>query len=369
MTNSRPKPTAIYSKQRGLASIIIAVILLSVTLLLMFFATSQGLLQSKYTGNQYRYNTAFAAAEAGLDFGYLYLIQNSATILANTSGNFMPPYTDASITNIALSDNAQFSISYTNPIAQNYQIIEITSTGTSDDNTASVVMSQLVNRRGSLLASAPTLPVTSKSNATLRGNSSIITTEAALSLRIGATLSFSGNAFTSSTAGSSNKSKIGPDVQQRVTALRNLTPNQLFATYFAQSTSQIKSSVDQVYTNGSTVNLGGKKGVSIWIEDNLSLNTSQVIGSMSSPVILIVNGNMTTNATIVIYGFVYVTGNLTMNGTGGSSSQIVGGVAVYGNVVMGGNDNITFDSNVIKNLQSQGSGGAFIKIPGTWKDF
>lgn len=369
MINSYPKRMHLRERQGGVASMIVAVILLSVTLLLMFFVSSHGILQTKAAANQFRYTSAFAAAEAGLDYGVLYLTQNRATILANTTNDYMTPYTDGNISNVNLNNGAKFSINYSNPIAKNYQIIKITATGNSDDNSATVTMSQLVASKGSLLVTPPTLPATSVSKATLRGSATIVNAESALTLRLGSTVSITGNATTTSKTSSSNKNKIGADIQQRVTTLKNYTPSQLFTSYFEQSTTQIKNSVDQVYTNGSTVNLTGKKGVSIWIEDNLSLGTSQVIGSASSPVILIVNGNMTTNGTIVVYGFVFVMGNLTMNGGSGGSSQLIGGVAVYGNLVMGGSDNITFDSNVINNLQSQSSGGTFIKMPGSWRDF
>ncbi len=67
---------------------------------------------------------------------------------------------------------SKFSIVYTNPVANNYTIIQITSTGTSADGTATRVVSQQVEY-GSLLFSPPQLPLVSKGSVSISGNAGI----------------------------------------------------------------------------------------------------------------------------------------------------------------------------------------------------
>jgi Tfp pilus assembly protein PilX len=157
-----------HSKHRGAATILITLILLSVSTLIVLFAANYGVMQQKVSTNAYRYYQAYEAAEAGLEFAIPYLQQNKATILAGPVGGYIPAYSDSSTANVTLGNNSRYTIVYSNPIANNYDLIKITVTGTSDDGTSSQVISQLV-QFDSFLSSTPSSPLTAKGAVTLKG--------------------------------------------------------------------------------------------------------------------------------------------------------------------------------------------------------
>ena len=94
---------------KGAATLIVSTTLLVVSTLIIIFAANYGMMQDKATGNTLRFNQAYQAAEAGLEFGINYLKHNSATILANPVGGFVPAYSDANITNSALPDGSRYT--------------------------------------------------------------------------------------------------------------------------------------------------------------------------------------------------------------------------------------------------------------------
>ncbi len=102
----------------------------------------------------------------------------------------------------------------------------------------------------------------------------------------------------------------------------------------------VQSGSDYIYTNTSvpTTNsdLNGKQGVSHLGRSAGSycyFNSGTVIGSATNPVILIVNGNLSVSGSVNIYGFIYVTGNLTSSGI----HIFMEDWSVYGNVSDSGN--------------------------------
>ncbi len=106
------------------------------------------------------------------------------------------------------------------------------------------------------------------------------------------------------------------------TDLTDPAKNQLFYMLFAQTKSVIKAAADtagQLFPTGTS--LTGKTGL-VWVEGDGSLSGNDVIGSPTSPVILIINGDLSfTGGTI--YGVVYVTG----------ATKITGNPVVKGSIV------------------------------------
>ena len=166
---------------------------------------------------------------------------------------------------------------------------------------------------------------------------------------------------------SSDSSGILSDISQH---LSSLTASTMFGQYFSQSKATVQAAANQSYNAN---NINGVSGKTIWVNGNLTLDANKgnssdnwgaqdnqdngqgnnicggwwhiwsnwnnfsssgggyVIGTLTNPVILIVNGNLTLGGNVTINGLVYVTGNIiTENpssfGFGGFLGWLLGGI-------------------------------------------
>lgn len=356
-------------KQNGAATLLITTIVMVCITLLVLFAANYGTFQQKMSANSNRNQQAYEAAEAGLEYGINYLKQNSATILASPVSGFIQAYSNISTNNVALANGAHYTITYTNPTANVYTIIKVSSTGTSDDNTASRTMSQLV-AFGSILAKSPTNPLTVKGNISLGGSSNITNTENNNTIKSGGTVTISGSSETHTASGGSNSSNLNSDVQQNVSSIANQSTTDYFASYFGVSAATVKSNANYTYSNLGDYSsvLNGKTGSLIWIDQSsgtANIGSSTTIGTALSPVILVINGNLKISSSTQIYGLVFVVGTATVDIVG--STTLTGGLVTTSDLSITGSSAITYSSTVLSTTQNLMS--YYAKIPGSWKDF
>lgn len=359
-------------KQCGAATFLITTVLLVSITMIVIFAANYSLMQQKISANLNRKFQAFEAAEAGLEFGINYLQKNSATILATRAGGYVQPYSDSNTSNVSLANGSKYTITYSNPIANNYTLIQVSSTGTNSDGTASNTVSEKV-QFGSLLFKTPTSTLTTKGTVELGGSSNIINTSNNATIAAGGDVTISGSGQTTiSTGTGSTASKTGADVQSDVSSLSNLSSNSLFASYFGVSTTTAQNSANYTYTNLGNYNsvLNGKTGSVIWINQTsgtATINSTTVVGSAASPVLLIVNGNFSISGTAQIYGFIYVIGGSATDVVTGSAS-INGGMVSEADLNLKGSTTITYNPSLLTTLQ-QTVNTYYAKVPGSWKDY
>jgi Tfp pilus assembly protein PilX len=367
--------TNIFRNQKGVATLLITVIMIASITLIILFAASYNRMQEQIISNSYQNTQAYEAAEAGLEFGIVYLQQNSAAILANPVNGYIPAYSSASTQNVSLTDSSKFTITFTNPVQNNYTLISISSTGTSSDGTSTRTISQKV-ALGSLLSTPPTIPLISKGSVTMSGNALISNSNLNSTINSASTVAFSGNAATTIVNGAtgSNKSGVNGDVQQNNATINAMSNTTFFQTYFGSTEAAVQPTVKHYYSNASSTNysatLDGMTGTSIWIDQTggqATLSGNPVIGTAANPVLLIVNGNLNISGNAVIWGFVYVIGGVATSLTG--NSVINGGVVSTDNLSLSGNTTIKFNTTVLSGLQQQVEASYFAKVPGTWKDF
>ena len=362
------------SRVHGAATLIMTVMLLTISTLIILFAANYGRMQERSAANQDRNQEAFLAAEAGLEFGINYLNQNNTTILANPVSGYIPAYSDSNTTNVVLANNAGYSIVYSNPIANDYTLIKITSTGTSDDGTATHTSSLLV-KFGSLMLNSPLAPLIAKGTVDLSGNSQIINTYTSTTVSSGSTVTLSGSSSTITSSGvSSTPASTGADIQQNQGSLSGISNNDFFAENFGVSPDTVKANAAYYYSNSSTTNysgtLDGKTGTSIWIDQTggtANLSGTTTIGSATDPVVLIVNGNLDIAGSVTMYGFVFILGNTQTALTG--NLTIVGGISSTGAVDATGSIQVVYSPSTLSNLQNNTSMRYYAKVPGSWKDF
>jgi hypothetical protein len=365
----------IFKKSWGAATLVLTTIMLVTSTMIVIFAANQGKMLESLTANQTRNKQAMQAALAGAEYGVNYLQQNSATIVANPVSGFIS-YTTGAITNVTLSNNSKYSITYTNPVANNYNLIKITATGVSDDSSATRVVSQLV-QFGSMLSSPPTIPLVSKGNLTMSGNASLTNTSNTTTVQLGGTASLSGGANTILNSGTSSTSgNIQSDISQNNSSIADMSQADFFASYFGTQPDAVKNNVQNLYTNSTSTNysttLNGMTGTTIWIEQTggtASISGSTVIGTAANPVLLIVNGNLNISGNVVINGFIFAIGPASATTTITGNVAITGGLVASDNFTMSGNTGIVYDPTVINNLQNSSSTKYYAKVTGGWKDF
>jgi Tfp pilus assembly protein PilX len=372
MVNSK---SIILVSQRGAAMLVMALVLTTLSMLIVIFAANYGNLQSKAVANITRNQQAMNAAQAGLEFGISYLNENSATILASPVSGYLAPFSNSSTTNVALSNGSKFSITYSNPTANNYKLIKISSVGSSDDGTAVTTVSQLV-QFGSMLLNIPGSPMISLGAVALNGNSEIVNVYSGTTIQTAQGVSFGGSSSTTLASGtSSNKNSIKSDVQQNAASLQGLSSTDFFSTIFGLSSDSIKSTVGHYYSNNTTTNyaetLNGLTGTSIWIDQTsgtATLSSNATIGSAAAPVILIINGPVKFSGNVTIYGYVFVTGVSTIDLTG--NVTINGAMGTTDNTSSAtGSVQINYSPTVLNNLQKSNGMQYYAKIPGSWKEF
>lgn len=362
------------ARERGAATLVMSLVLMMLSTIIVIFAANYSQMQSKSVANMQRQQQAFEAARAGMEYGINYLENNSSNIFNNPVNGFIRPYTDSNITNVTLANNSRFTVTYSNPVAYNYNLISISCTGTSDDGSASKTVSQLVEE-GSLLLNIPTRPIIAKGAITLSESAQIFNLIAARTLQTGSTISINNSAFTFTPSGvSSTSGGLGADVEQNNSTLSGISSGDLFASYFGLSPTMVANNSSTRLSNNSDTDyssqLNGLRGTTIWINQTAgtaSIKGSATIGSSSNPVLLIISGNTNISESAVIYGMVYVDNPLAVQVSG--SAMIIGGIVATGALNVLGSGRVIYSSFVLNNLQNLNTLRYYSKVPGSWKDF
>lgn len=361
--------------QCGAMTLVTSVILFMVSSLIIIFAANFGIMLQKTATNTNQNAQAFQAAEAGLEYAINYLQKNSTTILANTSNGYLVPYSDSNITDVSLADGSKFSVVYSNPVANNYTLILITSTGTSPDGSAVRVVSQRVQQTN-LINNIGTTPIVSKGTVTTKDLSTVTNLSTNQTITSGTTVKITDFSRTITATGGSTAWSIGADVQSNNSSLSSMAQDYFIANYLgSSSTNSLIGKAAIYYSSNSNTNytalLSGLTGTSVFINQTsgvATINGSITIGSVASPVLLIVNGGLRLAGNLSFYGFIINIG--TNDVTQLQDNAVVrGAIATMNNLSTNNFSSIVYSSSVLSNLQNLNSMKSYAKVPGTWKDF
>lgn len=353
--------------QHGEVILTIVFVLLGTISLLVLFVANAGIIGAHVIANEYQTQQAFEAAAAGMDYGVVYLQENSNSIIADSDADGTINTNSFSQT---LSDGSNFTLSYTNPVANDFTLIEITVVGTSADSNASRQMKQLVKFVSFGEYFTP-LPLVTKGYVEITGSALVRNLVTPTTIWSGSNIDFQGAGHTESNDGSgSSKSYTHTDVVPNYSALGGLSNDVFFTNFFGVSAETVKSSANSYFSSNDTKiynsELEGKQGELIWIDQtggDAKITSAVQIGSQANPVILVVNGDFKTSGSPVIYGFIYVTGNLELTG----NEQINGGIIANGEAKLDGSSEVIYNATVLDNVRN--SFGLFNIVPGSWKDF
>lgn len=142
----------------------------------------------------------------------------------------------------------------------------------------------------------------------------------------------SGTPINNSTSSSSK-----PDIRSGAGLYTSAT---LWNHYFSASQSTVQSNMTQ-YSSSSAIN--GLQGQAIWFNGDLTFNGNRTLGSPTSPVLLIVDGNFHLNGNANVYGFIFVLGSFETQG----NATLTGGLAATDSVQVQGNAIVSLDSSII----------------------
>lgn len=359
-------------KTRGAAALLALVValLFSVTWLI-WGITKAGWQAEKWSANGVWAEQAAEAAEAGAEFGLVYLLKNSSSIVvdANNDG-YLDAYANSSTTNVALTNGATYTITYSNPTANDLSVILLKSVGKSADGVASREVRQLL-KYSSVMTTYSSSGLAAKGNISMAGNSSVTNTSNNVTLMTGGIVTLNGGSETIISSGvASTSSSFKSDVSQNNSSWVSASAEAFFQQFFGTSSTSIKAASNYYYSKSTNTNydstLNGLQGVSIWLDQSngttATIDSTTVIGSASKPVLLVVNGNLTIQGNAIVYGYIYVTGSLQTAG----NSTIQGAIVAGGNTVDSGNFSLTYNTSVLNKVKQLT--GQYTKIPNSWND-
>lgn len=360
-----------FSKMRGAATLALTLLILSSITMMGIYSAKSAITEQKASNNEFQAKLAFEAAEAGVEFGGVYLDANKAAILTDADSNgAIDSYSNSSTSSVAQTNGTSYSITYSNPVASAFNIIQVNAIGRNPDGSVARNISQ-VYANVPFLDSKPAAGVIAKGAVSFGGNMTITNTVNGNTILSGGAVSLTGSASTNTGSGGSDKHGLGADVSQNDAALAALSDEQFFQKFFAQDMATTKSKADSLYQASGNVNyssqLNGKEGELIWIEHSSGearINSNTTIGSPEKPVILIIDADLKMNGGLTIYGTVYVTRNFI--NSGGGNLEVYGGLMVNGDLQSTGTPNVIYDESVLNKIQE--TIGKYTKLPGTWID-
>ncbi len=368
-----------YRAPTGAAVMITMFALLMLSSLLVISTIQTVKSETVIVRNQLYNEQAFEAGEAGLEYAYAHLKDNYQEILLDESENsgagdgFIDAYTTALLNNFDNGHNTQYDISYANSIANNYNIISITSKGSSDQgNTSRFVYEQAAKVPFSTITPAASL--ITLGSVTLSGNLLIQNLVNDKTLWSGGNISFSGSASTLASNGNgSDRTFSADDISANDPQLTAQSKSNFFKSMLGSDKITTKAHVDLLYNYTTNQNLSSilasdnSNGKSIWISQTsgiASLSGNATIGNSQKPIFLVIDGQFKANGNTEFYGIIYITQDWHNNG--GGNLHVHGAVIVEGELSSRGTPSIDYDQEVIDKTMNIAK---LTKIPGSWHDF
>jgi Tfp pilus assembly protein PilX len=418
------------NKQKGMATIIVSIIILTVITLMVVYASRVGLFDQRMSANQARYKEAFAIAEAGLDMTserYEALFSDSndvtnATVLANIVTNSVFGASTAIDGTAAVANEPYF----TSTIIASGAVNTVVSTGVGADGTGTATIQRSFTMASGFGGTTPDVPVIVGGSVGTGGNFNIVanpngggegvpisvwTGDSEPNLGVDASVEVTSSSATchfefydgnnpqcSNPSGNAENISRGTNPATSVSSYDptypDILPNDddfpedLFDFMFGidRSDWQTKQTAIASATSGlqvvndctSLVAAGTSAGDTYpfwWINGDCDINGGGTIGSEDKPVVIIISdGLLKVTGGVQMYGVMYLFDNPSTVGT--PSSQLNGTTEIIGTFVseapagaLSGSYSVVYNPDVIDSFVDNGSNYAFAWVPGSWRDF
>lgn len=391
--------------QRGVAALAISVLLLFVAALILVAVSKTTTMEQRISGNEIRARQAMQAAQAGISHAAAYMKSGGIDHDSNSAAD--------AITSLVLTQGASYQVYYCDPnvdppidacdnassrttCAGGFTAVErfatplVLACGWSDDGLANQPVVVSISRATSL-ADSPENPVICKGGINVTGSATITNYFTNLTIWTGAPFAGVGNsgktfvrnpkvaqpAMTATPPGPpascsetpnyiclTDKSTRGPDIIDNDKTLKNMSDEDAFKQFFGHDFATYRDSIaTRKITAAEVSTLVSITGESVVITGASSEVGLPNMGSRTSPVVVIVEGNLSQTGNAVIYGVVYImgsvvkmTGNFTVNGN----------ISVEGSVDSSGSLDVMFDPFAISNSRKLGKPGL---LSGSWRDW
>jgi hypothetical protein len=418
------------SAQRGAGSLIVVMVLFFVISLVAAYASRNMIFEQKTSANQYRSTQAFEVAEAGIEWGlamlnsgriddncspsatgetfrtrYLSFTPGAGTVTRKVwlSGAVQVPFSVLCVrtaTGWSCNCPSTGAPSVTAPAGTapapafrltflaggtgnrpGAVLLRALSCTRLDDNCladnqitqpgdAVASITTLIALKGAITA-PPAAALTAGGAITLTGGNITNTEPLVNGMTVDALGAFSpGPTLTTVPGSPSSQSITAPDAA--LPAAADLMFASVFgisrATYQQQPSTIVLTCPAQCATADLATLAANNPGRMLWLLGDADLSSAVSIGSATSPVVMVVNGNLTASAAATVFGLVYVVPN-----TGTTTWTTSGSVAVQGAVVSEAavagtaTPSITYDLGVLTSLRQKS--GSFVRVPGGWKDY
>ncbi|MGR8941421.1 MAG: hypothetical protein ACU83P_07505 [Gammaproteobacteria bacterium] len=357
------------SHQYGAATLFTALILLICITLVTLLTSKTVITETQIAADNYRAAQAVAAANYSMDFGTNYFNLGGFDQDNNNAVDYPAVTSLPNLTSTDASQTTSAQLTFNNSVGTQCVAAGsvaslgkgmITATGFSDDRLGSRTVTQCVAPMGLLNGEGPDMPFIARGTVNLSGNARIIN-------RYNNTTSWSGDTITigsssametyikSPSAGVLSEALLtevpgsgatpnnailvsnrnlgnGLDIIDNDPSLKNLIGLNYFKNFFSvtsrEQVRQLAASFGQLYPTAAVPNINsaiGKSGL-IWFDGDQDWNAATVIGSMTKPSIVVINGNLHTSSSPRLYGVLYVAGKWNVQGT----PAIVGSAIVEG---------------------------------------
>lgn len=417
-------------RQRGAAALLVVVVLFFILALVTAYAGRNLIFEQRTSVNNQRATQAFEAAESGLDFAISQLgsgridaacqPDSSGTLTTfrqrmltqDADGNFVASGAQPTLRPTCMLLNAGASCSCPGPaagapvlvepvggLAPTFQVrfetsgiaqpgvVRAVSRGCSSLGTQCYAASTTGNADAvaevavllglnSALATPPSAALTAGRGLNLNGDAVRISNadpvSRGLTIDAGGALTNAGNVVLSSTPGTpASASVITSDA-----SLSSLSADRMFVSLFGmdRTTYRTQPAAVQVTCSGDCDTavadaIARNPGRVVWVQGPLTIDSNRAFGTATTPVMLVVQGDLTVSANLQLFGVLYLfdpSGSSTWATTAGST-LVQGAVVAEGALAMQGTPAIVFDPGVLATINR--TQGSLVRIPGSWRDF
>jgi hypothetical protein len=344
---------------RGAAILFLVTLLLFPAGLLALYAARVILSEQRLSANDVRAHEAQHAAQAGLEAAFAALASlDPAEPLFDGDGHI-----EFSGPAVTLGNGAAFSTRIDNHGLTPWDsgLLHIESTGTASDGVGMQVVRQLA-RRDPWLAHPPPAPLVARGAVTLAGDGAIDNADRPYAVWSGGAAVVPASVQITVTGAPACPVEGVCDADARIAAL---SPDGLFANFFGRPPG-LMASLSRI-TQCDVCAGDGLDGDDrpLWIEGAAETITivGGAAGSPETPVILVIDGDLSIAADMTVHGLIHVLGDWL---PGGGALTLHGAMTVAGAVQDPGRVTLAYDSEILDQL---GARGPYARIAGSWSDF